>query len=182
MKIRRGLVSNSSSSSFVIIREGRFDRTSLTYQGRSITLPLDGQTEFGWEIRKYKDFESKVNFAAIQVLNLEDLKKRIPKFKEREEEQDNPYWQGMVKDWEKWTTIEAREIFETTLREVLEVRKIQWDLTIDESKEEDKAYGYIDHQSSAFEGQNLKIFESVLAMKNFLFSPESYIQGGNDNW
>jgi len=44
-----------------------------------------------------------------------------------------------------------------------------------------KVEGYIDHQSSSCEGENTEIFESEEKLKLFLFSPDSFIQGGNDN-
>lgn len=40
---------------------------------------------------------------------------------------------------------------------------------------------YIDHSSSATDGQNVEIFESENSLKTFLFDPRCYIQGGNDN-
>lgn len=40
---------------------------------------------------------------------------------------------------------------------------------------------YIDHQSAAIEGMNLEMFESDDTLARFLFSDNSYIQGGNDN-
>jgi hypothetical protein len=43
-----------------------------------------------------------------------------------------------------------------------------------------KFCGYIDHQSSASEGENTEIFKDYDTLKMFLFG-DSYINGGNDN-
>lgn len=67
MKVRKGFVSNSSSSSFVVISN----------QGPSVTLNLPavlkvdsklGNTQFGWEFHKYNDFGSKLIFAYMQAI------------------------------------------------------------------------------------------------------------------
>jgi hypothetical protein len=42
-------------------------------------------------------------------------------------------------------------------------------------------FAYIDHQSAACEGENTEIFDSAEDLERFIFCPESYIQGGNDN-
>ena len=41
--------------------------------------------------------------------------------------------------------------------------------------------GYIDHQSSACEGENIQIFESEKDLEAFIFDDEAYIVGDNDN-
>ena len=40
---------------------------------------------------------------------------------------------------------------------------------------------YIDHQSSACEGECMEMFESEDALWNFLRFEESHVRGGNDN-
>jgi hypothetical protein len=41
--------------------------------------------------------------------------------------------------------------------------------------------GYIDHQSTASEGENTQIFKSKTALKDFIFGKDSYIVLDNDN-
>jgi len=67
------------------------------------------------------------------------------------------------------------------LKRYLKVKNIHWDGVSLEYNEKTKDYCYIDHQSSATEGMNTEIFDSEDQLKNFLFSSNSYIQGGNDN-
>lgn len=68
---------------------------------------------------------------------------------------------------------EYMRLLNKTLKKALGVKKIYWNIGDWE--------GYIDHQSSASEGANDEMFESQDALTRFIFSDESYIQGGNDN-
>jgi hypothetical protein len=42
-------------------------------------------------------------------------------------------------------------------------------------------WAYIDHGSSASEGENTEIFDNDEQLKSFIFNPDSYIQNQNDN-
>lgn len=151
MKTRQGFVSNSSSSSFIVI--GRTTDEQLIQQLKShfvedeIVLGVaSGNFEFGWENEKYSDFWSKANFAYLQALYAQNKK-----------------WIKMI---------------EKVIKDTLKVSKITWQLTIDYP---DNNNGYIDHQSSSSEDMNIGMFESEEELKLFLFSKDSYIQTGNDN-
>jgi len=65
LKIRNGFVSNSSSSSFIVIsNENKF----TTIKNNNDTLILNdqlGQTEFGWAVDDIYDIESKIIFAYL---------------------------------------------------------------------------------------------------------------------
>lgn len=68
MKIRKGFVSNSSSSSFVIIgKEGddAYEVINIMEDG-TLTLGELGCDEFGWGPETIKDVFSRINFAKIQ--------------------------------------------------------------------------------------------------------------------
>lgn len=175
MKIRNGFVSNSSSSSFIVFgTDLENNRDTLGFLNmkpeklygwsdvRSIRveLPLpEAEYEFGWDFERYYDVKDKINFAIIQALDSGDKKWE--------------YQDMLRKVLQKQLNRECKEQPVLTLR--IDYNRFYWDSV----SEEDQAY--IDHQSSAREGENLEIFESEEALENFLFNKNSYIQGGNDN-
>ena len=156
MKLRSGFVSNSSSSSFIVIGQVtngiEVNRLRDAYGNKDqlvITTYL-GCHEFGWEHTTYTEFWSKVFFAFCQA----DYMKEI-----------HPGWMAML---------------ELIIKDKLKVKEIVWEATTD-YKYGDIRHCYIDHQSAATEGQNTEMFDSEQNLINFLFSTNSYIQGGNDN-
>jgi hypothetical protein len=155
MKIRQCFVSNSSSSSFVVINDSvnksLIEELKDTYYNYELVVDGKlGHTEFGWEENYYHDFGSKLIFAYLQCLGT-----------------NNKEWLRMLDD---------------VLYETLKVKTVFWNITNEyNSKETEKTWGYIDHQSSACEGENTEIFESKQALTNFLFSEKSYIHTDNDN-
>lgn len=156
MKIRSGFVSNSSSSSFIVMGGCPTD-SELTHlrnvvKNAGYRLVVDGNAgdcEFGWENTEYVGFYSKLNFAYLQYLYVKD---------------EHPEWLVMLED---------------VLKSELGVVEIDWVLQIDKYKE--PGYAYIDHQSASSEGSNTEIFDSKDNLREFLFNEKSYIQGGNDN-
>lgn len=71
MKARQGFVSNSSSSSFVVIGETGNDShevKSLIMKGE-VTLGNQGRDDFGWGPETIQDVFSRINFAKIQAEN-----------------------------------------------------------------------------------------------------------------
>lgn len=68
MKIRNGFVSNSSSSSFIVISDG--ECTPLDLTGQIWNNKHLGESKFGWQRETYHDVYSKVNFAFLQALEL----------------------------------------------------------------------------------------------------------------
>lgn len=72
MKHRLGFVSNSSSSSFVVIADNLHNKSDLQENETEIVLGECGETEFGWEFKTHYDFESKLNFAFLQTTYSEE--------------------------------------------------------------------------------------------------------------
>lgn len=72
MKTRLDFVSNSSSSSFIVINDTGKYASNADMAGMSeLSLPSDaggGCTEFGWQLQKYYDVFSKLNWAALVIL------------------------------------------------------------------------------------------------------------------
>ncbi len=166
MKIRKGFVSNSSSSSFIVIKTGKYEIES--YKNDLIVIPMeDGVYQFGWQIEKYFDFSSKLNFAFLQALYSErfDYLEMIENVLERE--------LGIEKII--FTNPSALRIncIPLTIFDSLRLTSV--------GPDPDDRYidCYIDHQS--IEDENLEMFESEEILKDFLFSRNSYIQNDNDN-
>ena len=136
MKTRHGFVSNSSSSSFIVIGTRDFEHPT-NYIDSTYTVFENGTTDFGWDVTTYRGMDTRINFAWLQA-------------------KYNPSWMEML---------------EEVMKEHLGCSEI---VEID-------ADGYIDHQSAACEGENTEMFETRETLARFLFSPDSCIEGGNDN-
>jgi hypothetical protein len=148
MKTRTGFVSNSSSSSFVVIRSGNYEPYKINKDTIKIPDDFNNSTlKFGWGPGRITDTESKINFAYMQC--------RIA---------NNNKWLSML---------------EKVIKKECKVKKIIWNIAVNYMDEGIK--GYIDHQSSASEGENTEIFNSKEALTYFLFGAKSFIQLDNDN-
>lgn len=152
MKITNGFISNSSSSSFIIIGYDNYNIPDFT--GKDYIIGKNGgEYEFGWECTTYNILADRVNFATIQAMYLDKNSER------------NCY--HMIE-----------KVLKETLKcvDVINAITLEWN-----DPDTSKVIGYIDHQSAATEGENVEMFESEESLYNFLFSDNSYIQGGNDN-
>ena len=73
-------------------------------------------------------------------------------------------------------------MLEKVIKDHTGVKEIQWKFAGSwKDEDEDLPYAYIDHQSSAAEGENIECFQSEESLKDFIFGHDSFIQGGNDN-
>ena len=147
MKIRNGFVSNSSSSSFIVISSDGCDDLRLNKVIDNNTLVVDlslGNSEFGWDKDTYFDVGSKLIFSYLQT-----------------------QYAGKYLD-----------MLESVVKDFCGCKHIKWNIS---DNYESGGWGYIDHQSSAVEGQNMEMFENEQVLRNFLFDNNSYIETGNDN-
>lgn len=145
MKIRNGFVSNSSSSSFIVI-DSQSPFQVEKYEHNILEIYKDFCCMcFGWDNVLYKDWKQKLVFAYLQTCYAKSS---------------------------EWL-----EMLNKVVKEYLGIEDVKWHL--DEAMKNLDAY--IDHQSNASEGSNIKIFENETILRDFIFRKGSYIQGGNDN-
>ena len=153
MKIRNGFVSNSSSSSFIIIQKSDKMESLKSYVKNDIIELGDvigGHSEFGWKFEKHFDILSKINFAFLQTTYI-----------------NNPKYLKML---------------ENVIKKESDAKIVIWNFSKNKFGGNNEFYdGYIDHSSSSIEGANMEIFDSEENLIDFLFSPYSYIRTCNDN-
>ncbi|MFW6002511.1 MAG: hypothetical protein ACOCQD_04150 [archaeon] len=163
MKIRNGFVSNSSSSSFIVIGTGNLSIPEHNRADLNVPQDFGGQVEFGWGPETYYDFGSRLNFAYMQTQYASQngdplLQKALE------------HTQGHANSW--------LHMLEAVLRKNLGVTTINWNLDVDDYSGDG---GYIDHQSNAREGENTEMFNSIDELERFLFAEDSMIEEDNDN-
>jgi hypothetical protein len=100
MKKRSGFVSNSSSSSFIVMDNDTKNYHPPTHHvGTELTVDTNlGENEFGWEITQYTGYGTKIIFAYLQA---------------RYVQESHPEWMEML---------------ERVIKEALGVTKINWDM------------------------------------------------------
>ena len=154
MKIRSGFVSNSSSSSFIVLSDGYSESNKDEFR-RIFEKYLDDYTnnfnynpttEFGWEFKKYSSIEEKFDWCCLALFNL-------------------TYYNTHL--YETYYSI-FYNVIKSIFHEMNEFNFCS-----------DNAEGYIDHQSLEFES-NYAMFNTRDNLENFLFG-NSVIYGGNDN-
>ena len=154
MKLRANFVSNSSSSSYVVVPENYHSNINDDYARLKVAFEfsenyedwdgfLDGETCFGWQEQEYHDFESKWNWLVLQA-----------------------FYGG-----QKYI-----EIINDFLSSISNRIELNWSSVEDA---ENNANAYIDHQS--IDAQ--RTFDEIepIGISNFLLDSQCYIQNGNDN-
>lgn len=174
MKSRLGYISNSSSSSFVMVpesavkamheRTGPLDESPLKemflkalerddamYDGKWTGLIDGGVREFGWDVESYHDEETKWNWLVLQA-----------------------YYGG--DEWHEHRTSEYRERLESYLYDLGFDVSIDWDGI---SRLESDCDAYIDHQSIDSD----ETFDMVdrVGISEFLLSQDCFVHTDNDN-
>ena len=196
MKSRIDFVSNSSSSSFIVIMDNgkkclveNVKRCSEKHMLYSIPNKEYGCLEFGWQDERYDTIEDKLNWCGIILLSLYAAC-RNEDFKAAWTDSTSTMLCNSYEDWRN-KFIKWKEMLEKVCKERLgfgvyldldwlklfgATDKNSWHAYVDTFN------CYIDHQSNIFEEPaNGKMFESEDALYNFLAYEESYIQCGNDN-
>jgi len=175
--IRNEFVSNSSSSSCILIDNVRDinEFPKRDFGQKTITLPTDkGTKEFGWDFVDYKTIYDKLNFCAIQLIDLKYIEDYHAKNKFKEN------WQRKL-----WNEFNKKYSYDKCLKLLKDVCLKEFNLKIDFVKiNEEKRWEngfYIDHQSSVTEHKNMGMFDNYDQLHRFLASDESMICGGNDN-
>jgi hypothetical protein len=158
MKMRNGFVSNSSSSSFVIIDASK-GYVSLNEYGDTLHAGSIGEIEFGWGPEKIEGIGARINWAYLQS-------------RYANPEEEDPL---LEKAHAAVYGVRNKHLvmLEEVIKENSSIKEIDWGHVFED--------GYIDHQSSAAEDRNMEIFDSKESLKDFIFGKDSYIQLDNDN-
>ena len=176
MKIRKDFITNSSSSSFIVINTEDYDIDNLIISEhelehfRNIGIFEYGKYQFGWEEEKSYDFKSKMNFLLILLGRLAEYLKDIKEDSSKKIEYE--------KDLKNLT-----EYRENLLQAVSDIgiEDIDWTKVLDRISYKHDDYAYIDHQSNILEHDYSMLLESVSNIQSFLFNEKSYIITSNDN-
>jgi len=156
MKTRIGFVSNSSSSSFIVI-DYKNEPSKIGLNDFTLVVSPDlGKNQFGWEDERTFDWGSKIIFCYLQTIY---AKNKNSKFK-------------LYSD--SWLTM-----LEDVIKEYTGCKKIEWFITTE--YDHNSEYSYIDHASSAVEDRNTEMFDNYDSLSRFIFGSNSFIQTDNDN-
>jgi hypothetical protein len=188
VKTRIGFVTNSSSTAYIVISaaSGYEKISDLAIEDGVFKVGKYGERKFGWEYKRHTSIFDRINFAYLQILDLEKNKDLYWKPHMRDVIDDvKEVFGGRIIDNVNLFSCAASK-WRKMLKEVIKenepkVKEIVYLLTSDYSKHSDGYYGYIDHQSAAHEGKNIKMFSSNKILKDFIFGKGSFVVTDNDN-
>lgn len=184
MKIRNDFVSNSSSSSFIVIKDTNVEYPD--FYGQEITVPNTefGQCEFGWSFEKYHSFGDKLNFCALILNEVLSLKDTIDYYEKLLATDNN--LSSYMKDYYKQRVKDAKKLYaryNDMKNMLIDICKEKFNLEIHIiNPEACNIFAYIDHQSGPVEDPSIiEMFDNEDKLLDFLTSGDSYIATGNDN-
>jgi len=166
--LRNDFVSNSSSASFIVVSkepEGFKDIMQNRAPTGVVSLPDPeiGRSQFGRCAEQFTSIGAKLNFAAIQLCDLN----RISLLPEKEL---NSWYAKTVQKY-----IDKYEEYEKMFVNVC--KRLGFDVVLNYSYNDNNDYScWIDHSSSVCEGENMCIFNDEETLYNFLKNCYSYIQ------
>jgi len=176
MKARCDFVSNSSSSSFIVISD-KGEKKVPNFEGESLFVPCDyGCKSFQWQTERYYDFYSKLNWCAIIIMSLKD--------QERYDKSSEKLEVDVTKPWFKSSEMANMLTKVCKERFGLSVEIAHYSETDDDDKQLDEYYdiGGIDHQSNVGESpENARMFMTEKSLYDFLSNSHSFIDNSNDN-
>ena len=169
MKTRIDFVSNSSSSSFIVITDSG-NEVRPRYDGNLVLPDRElGQAEFGWQTEKYGDFWSKLNWCAIVV--------RTKYNQEKYDTPDETLKEQVSKPW-----FRSDAMLDLLKKVCADIGFENISVNLDEDYADDEHGGYIDHQSNiGEEPDNGRMFRTEKTLCDFLLNDGSYIDCSNDN-
>jgi len=202
MKIRKGFVSNSSSSSFIVNNSDIFEIRHMPKDlkdKKTLYVPqiYGGEIEFSRQRENYTDFGSRLNWAYMQAKYLNLAYTRWLNCQEDEKSyifsDENITFARKHRD--------DISILEEVLKEHLKLDKIEWHIVLDCEEEWSDAdgknfytvrpkgeipymQGYIDHQSKVHNNpeEYAKIFEDKESIFQWLFGKDNYIACRSDEY
>jgi hypothetical protein len=199
MKIRQGFVSNSSSSSFVVIdRENRIKINVPKISTINVPQTFGGETDFGRNHLDHKDFGSRLNWAFMMAYSMDMYQAQYGNcFVDEEMSNEEFFKKWPLSNFSNLVELVRLSVKETFQNETGAMYDIQVNLDLEYEDQMDhdawwnnpskievekRVYCHIDHQSTWFQKpEQLLIFINPAFIKNFLFGKTSMICERSDD-